>query len=206
MAASPLCRWATGLPENAARLAAAADAVVVAGTDVLTTDDAALGADYGLSPAEAHRRRLSGFFLEGPQPNTPMAWSAVGVPFDFGEADASRLRGALRDPSYLSVRDDVSRRRLAQAGIERDVTVVPDPVALASRVFEPAALARRLDYLRFMEWFPREGPPVVVQGEQGARCARGVHRGRCSPRPSPGGTYRFFSSRRSRPTTASSRP
>ena len=43
---------------------------------------------------------------------------------------------------------------------------MPDPVALAFRVFEPAVLARRLDYLRLMEWFPREGAPVVVQGSE----------------------------------------
>lgn len=153
-------------PGNAARLAASADAVIVAGTDLLTTDDGALGADYGLSAAEARRRCLSGFFLEGAQPKAPMAWSAAGVPLDFGDADASRLRGALQDARYLSVRDDVSRRRLADVGIERDVTVVPDPVALASRVFEPAVLARRLDYLRLMEWFPREGAPVVLQGSE----------------------------------------
>ena len=159
-------RLGTWSPGNAARLAAAADAVIVAGTDVLTTDDEALGADYGLSAAEAHGRRLSGFFLEGPQPKAPMAWSAAGVPFDFGEADGSRLRGALQDARYLSVRDDLSRQRLAQAGIERDVAVVPDPVALASRVFDPGILARRLDYLRLMEWFPREGAPVVVQGSK----------------------------------------
>lgn len=159
-------RLGTWSPENVARLAAAADVVIVAGADVLTTDDEALGADYRLSTAEARRRHLSGFFLEGPQPKAPMIWSAAGVPFDFGDADASRLRGALQDARYLSVRDETSRRRLAEAGIERDVTVVPDPVALASRVFEPAVLARRLDYLRLMEWFPREGAPVVVQGSE----------------------------------------
>lgn len=159
-------RLGTWSPGNAARVAEAADAVIVAGTDVLTTDDGALGADYGLSADEAHRRHLSEFFLEGPRPKAPMAWSAAGVPFDFAEADASRLRGALQDASYLSVRDEVSLRRLAQAGIERDVKVVPDPVALASRAFEPEVLARRLDYLRLMEWFPREGAPVVVQGSK----------------------------------------
>lgn len=159
-------RLGTWSLENAARLAAAADIVIVAGADVLTTDDEALGADYGLSAVEARRRRISGFFLEGPQPKTPIAWGAAGAPFYFGEADASRLRGALQNAAYLSVRDEVSRRRLVEAGIERDVTVVPDPVALASRVFEPAVLARRLDYLRLMEWFPREGAPVVVQGSE----------------------------------------
>ena len=163
LTALPLGAWS---PENAARLAEAADAVIVAGADVLTTDDTALGADYGLSAGEAHRRHFSGFFLEGPRPKGPMAWSAAGVPFDFDEADAPRLRGALQDARYVSVRDDVSRRRLVQAGTERDITVVPDPVALAFRVFEPAVLARRLDYLRLMEWFPRGGAPVVVQGSE----------------------------------------
>ena len=107
LTALPLGTWS---PENSARLAAAADAVIVAGTDVLTTDDEALGADYGLSAAEARQRHVSGFFLEGPGPKAPMAWSAVGVPSGFGEAEVPRLRGALQDARYVSVRDDVSRR------------------------------------------------------------------------------------------------
>ena len=161
LTALPLGVWS---PESAARLTAAADAVVITGSDVLTTNDGAIGADYGLSAAEALRRRLSGFFLEGVQTGYPMAWSAAGAPSAFDKSGFPRVREALRAARYLSVRDDVSRRRLLDAGIERDVIVVPDPVALAGRVFEPAVLARRLDYLRLMEWFPREGAPLVLQG------------------------------------------
>jgi hypothetical protein len=160
LTALPMGSWS---PESAARLAAASDAVIVAGSDVLATDDEALGADYGLSAVEARRRHFSGFFLEGTT-TTPRALSAVGAPLDFDEAGTARLRKGLRDARYLSARDDVSRQRLERAGVEKDVVVVPDPVVLASRVFEREVLARRLDYLRLMDWFPREGAPVVVQG------------------------------------------
>jgi hypothetical protein len=151
-------------PERAGRIASAADAVIVSGSDVLTGDDEALGADYGLSAEDARRRRLSGFFLEGAPTTT--AWSAVGAPFELGKTDAARLRGSAVRARYLSVRDEESRRRLERAGIERDAIVVPDPVSLARRVFEPDVLAKRLNYLQFMEWFPRAGAPIVVQGSR----------------------------------------
>ena len=63
----------------------------------------------------------------------------------------------------LSVRDEASRARLRRAGVDADVTVVPDPLLLLPRAFPEEVLARRLEYLRHMEWFPRSGEPLVIQ-------------------------------------------
>lgn len=156
----PFGAWS---PERAASLASTTDAVIITGSDVLTTDDRALAVDYGLLESEALRRRISAFFIPGPAESCPTAWSAVGVPSAFSSADAPCVRNALANARYVSVRDDLSRKRLLDAGFRGDVTVVPDPVALVSRIFEANILARRLDYLRLMGWFPRKGAPIAVQ-------------------------------------------
>ncbi len=161
MTALPFGPWSE---DGTRRLAAAADVVVVTGSGVLSLNDEALASDYGLSRSEARHRRLSAVFLEGPGAAAFSAWSAVGVSKPFTQAAAARVRQALSIARLVSVRDNVSRRRLQEAGLDRDLPIVPDPVVFAARVFQPADLARRLEYLRWMGWFPPDGAPVVVQG------------------------------------------
>jgi hypothetical protein len=87
----------------------------------------------------------------------------VSVAFDLEPEEGERLRLALAGRPYLSVRDETSRMRLRRAGIESDVALVPDPILLLPRAFPDEVLARRLEYLKHMEWFPRSGEPLVIQ-------------------------------------------
>jgi hypothetical protein len=153
---------------RAAELARQLDCVVIGGGDVIHTQDSLFADDYGLSTDETRRLRLSSFFVEALGPSLerscPVAWNAVGVPFAFQGEDAVRIRSALGAGRYLSVRDVGSRKRLLDAGIEARVEVVPDPTLLVGRVFPSDLLGRRLEYLRFMDWFPSAGQPIVLQG------------------------------------------
>jgi Polysaccharide pyruvyl transferase len=137
------------------------DVVVVTGDVVHTRDDG-----YRELYGHAFDLRPSEFFVDGLgaelEERCPVIWSAVGVPFEPREEDMARLRSALERRPYVSVRDDASRRRLEELGTERAITVVPDPVALAPRVFDPDVLRKRLDYLRVLGCYPTEGRPVVV--------------------------------------------
>ena len=47
------------------------------------------------------------------------------------------------------------------------VTLGPDPLVLAPRLFSPDLLTKRLEYLWLMGWYPSEGAAVVVEGEVG---------------------------------------
>jgi polysaccharide pyruvyl transferase WcaK-like protein len=151
-----------------AELAEGTDCVVIGGGDVIHTHEALFAADYGMSADEVKRLRPSSFFIEGLgrslERRCPIAWNAVGVPFRFQGEEAARLRAALGPRRYLSVRDLSSKKRLRDAGVEARIEVVPDPSLLAARAFPSELLVRRLDYLKFMDWFPSAVEPLVLQG------------------------------------------
>ena len=164
--AEPLGTWT---PARTAELAAALDCVVVTGSVVL--DDDQLAALYGLKPDDVRARGLSRFLVEGLGPKLearcPVVWQSVGLADD-DDADVSvRLGAALSSRALVTVRDEQSRRRLVAAGLERDVTVLADPILLLPRLLAESVLAKRLAYVRLMGWYPAEGPVMVIQaGEQ----------------------------------------
>lgn len=62
--------------------------------------------------------------------------------------------------------DEVSRRRLEEAGLDRKIEVIPDPAPLAARHFDREVSEKRLEYLRLMRWYPPRGRrALVVQAE-----------------------------------------
>lgn len=154
-------------PMRLAELADALDCVVVGGEDLIRTSDARLSADYGPDADEALRSRPSAFFIEGLgaelERRCPVVWDAVEVA-ELDRAGRRRLHDAVSARPYLSVRASESRDRLLRAGVEAPVAVVPDPLLLLPRVFPGGVLSRRLEFVRHMEWFPREAEPLVIQG------------------------------------------
>ena len=148
-------------PRRAYELSESLDCVVVAG-DLFGISDG-----WASSVPESAGARLAPFLIEGLgrelEEACPVAWSAVSVAFDLEPEEGERLRLALAGRPYLSVRDETSRLRLRRAGIESDIVLVPDPVLLLPRAFPDEVLARRLEYLKHMEWFPRSGEPLVIQ-------------------------------------------
>jgi polysaccharide pyruvyl transferase WcaK-like protein len=94
-----------------------------------------------------------------------VVWHGVGVPLAPGEEEARRLRAALADRPYVTVRDRHSAERLAKAGVNRAIEVVPDSALLLDRLMPVAALRVRLGDLRAAGAYPPPGSPVlVVQG------------------------------------------
>jgi GT2 family glycosyltransferase/polysaccharide pyruvyl transferase WcaK-like protein len=154
-------RWAT-------RMAAELDCVVIGGGDLLHTRNEAYSRCYGLSPDAMRRLGPSRFFIQGLGPerdaHCPVVWNAVGVPFDFGKEEVPELKRALDGRQYVAVRDEISQQRLLDAGVEAEIKVVPDTAFLLPRIYPVKDLMERLEYLREMVWFPREGPTIVVQG------------------------------------------
>ena len=70
----------------------------------------------------------------------PLAWNAPGVPHPFSARQHRLLAPALQAASYVSVRDEGSRRLLAPHGAA-DIAVVPDPIADLPRLWPKAKLA-----------------------------------------------------------------
>ena len=165
-AAAPLGPWST---ERAGELAARHDLVLVGGGELVHLNDPLLAPVYDTTPDELARMAPSRWFVEGLGPELevgcPVVWHGVGVPWAPDEAQAGRLRAALADRPYVTVRDRYSAERLAKAGVDRPVEVVPDSALLLDRVMPPEALRARVAALRAAGCYPPEGVPVlVVQG------------------------------------------
>jgi polysaccharide pyruvyl transferase WcaK-like protein len=164
--AEPLGPWS---PERARELAAAHQLVVVGGGELIHLNDPLLAPVYDTTPDELRRMAPSRWFVEGLGPELeagcPVVWHGVGVPWPPAEEEAGRLRAALAGRPYVTVRDRHSAQRLADAGVDRAVEVVPDSALLVNRVMPPAALSVRLEALRGAGGYPPAGTtPVLLQG------------------------------------------
>jgi hypothetical protein len=164
--AEPLGPWT---PERARHLAADHHLVVVGGGELMHLNDPLLAPVYGTSADELLRLAPSRWFVEGLGPelerHCPVVWHGVGVPWAPSDEGAERLRTALARRPYVTVRDRASAARLAGAGVERPVDVVPDSALLLDRIMPPSSLRARLDGLRAAGAYPPPGSPaLVVQG------------------------------------------
>ena len=136
----PLGPWSA---ERAGVLADQLDGAVVAGDLPATTGQG----------GEGSGRFLAEGLAAGNEADCPVLWSAVGVD---GQSPAA-LAGVLGDHAYATAAD-------GWAGPSNpSVPAIPDPLLLAPRHLRPRALARRLEYLRMMGWFPVDGPVLAVE-------------------------------------------
>ncbi|MBB4675044.1 hypothetical protein [Crossiella cryophila] len=121
-----------------------------------------------ITPAFPLGADLTGFY-GGPVPGAeffthalgehPVLVSAVRV----AEKPSAQLVSAFAGQPYPSVRDIRSRDRLADAGLQWDVAVVPHPALLADSLVSPGALATRQGDLRKLRILPAEGSYLVLQ-------------------------------------------
>lgn len=72
--------------------------------------------------------------------------------------------GFVDGPHRWHVTDPAGEAELRAAGVDGPVDVTAHPAVLLPRVLPQEVLDKRLEYLRFMGWFPREGGALVVEG------------------------------------------
>jgi hypothetical protein len=161
----PLGVWTD---ERCAELAADLDAVVIEAGDLTALGPAAVARRYpGHEPDDPvllePARWLVGGLGAHAQDGCPVIWQDAGVVGLPGH-DLEQLPTALQNPAIVAVRDDASAKVLADAGVTREVLVVPPTALLVTRMFPSDLLRQRLDYLRLMGWYPPDGAAIVVQG------------------------------------------
>jgi len=142
------------------------DAIVLGGGDIVRLDDSALAGLYKTTADEAAAARFMRAFvidLGLLARAVPVFWNAVGVPIDFAPKDRERIRKALRDVRYLSVRDDASKRRLEAAGVDREITVVPDSSFCLPQLFPARDLEPEVRGLQDSGFFPSHGRVLALQ-------------------------------------------
>jgi hypothetical protein len=161
----PLGEWSA---ERITELARGIDLVAIGNGEIIHTHDDSYALVYDTSVEEARRLQPSRYFIEGLGPILEeshfVAWHAVGLPFEPDDPAVARIRDAARNRAYIAVHDELSRERLLRAGVEREISVVPDVAFVAARTFAEDTLERRLAYLRGIGAYPPSEPPIVVQG------------------------------------------
>jgi polysaccharide pyruvyl transferase WcaK-like protein len=155
--------------QRGAELAGELDCVLVGGGAIIHERDRVFAPHYGLAEEEILDWAPTRFFIESLGPDLerecPVAWNAVGIPFDLDPDRAPRYRDALNARAYLSVRDRPSEQRLRAIGVQNRIHVVPDPAFLLPRVLPGQILDGRLGRLRERGWYPADGAPtIVIQG------------------------------------------
>ncbi|HWE89689.1 MAG TPA: hypothetical protein VG317_09545 [Pseudonocardiaceae bacterium] len=88
-------------------------------------------------------------------------WSGVRI----SERPVASIVDAVSRPSYLAVRDPVSRERLRSAGVERDIAVVPHPGLLVGSLVSQDLLNARRQALRQLGLLPDKDYLVVQDAE-----------------------------------------
>lgn len=145
------------------RLGTLVDAVISGGGEIMHDRDELLAPHYESSPAILSVRRPSWFFAGGAGPSVPLAWNAIGVPFQPEGPFAEHIRASIEGATYVSVRDPDSRDRILRLGVDRDVALVPDVALGMQRVFAPKILEGRREVHRVLGSIPRS-PYRVVSG------------------------------------------
>jgi len=161
--------WALGpwSEARAAELAARSSLVLCGGGEIVYGDGTLYTPFYGIDRRDAAALGIDKWFIEAlgaAEADCPVAWHAPGVPAELDSATALRVRRVAERRAVVAVRDEASRRRLENAGVETEIEVVPDTALLVSRVLTPDALAAARERLRYAKLLPPEGPVVVVQG------------------------------------------
>lgn len=139
--------------------AAGVDGFVLGGGDLLH-------ASPGVVVANGRAERLDAWAFAGEAgllaEVRPFVWNALGVPFDLPDDLRPLVQAACADIDLLTVRDEGSRQRLEDAGVERSILVAPDTAVLVDHVFPAGARAAALDQLRADHLIPPPGARFVA--------------------------------------------
>lgn len=86
----------------------------------------------------------------------PIAWNAVGIPKRFSENESILIRHICKKVGYLSVRDEISKENLLEAGVQQPIAVVPDTVLLLPEVYPLKDLHENIKHLSKKYSYPFE--------------------------------------------------
>lgn len=92
----------------------------------------------------------------------PLIWNACGVPSPFTSEQAAFVAAIASEVDYLTVRDEQSCVHLCQAGVEREIAVVPDTAVILPEHFPADSLRKRADEI-FRSFGFALGEPLIFQ-------------------------------------------
>jgi hypothetical protein len=139
--------------------AADVDGIVLGGGDILHHGTCVVRTADGLSRIDNWPFAVEAGLLAEVR---PMAWNAVGVPFDIPDDLVPALRAACASIDLLAVRDEGSRRRLEQALGDREIVVAPDSGVLLDEVITTSERAGARQRMQQAGALPPDGSYLVV--------------------------------------------
>jgi len=90
--------------------------------------------------------------------NKPIIWNAPGVPFEFSDVQNDLARIVTDASTYVSVRDEFSKRRLKLSGVESEIKVVPDTVFLLAKYLPKEVLKNDFNRIEKKLKIERDNP------------------------------------------------
>ncbi|HWQ77156.1 MAG TPA: polysaccharide pyruvyl transferase family protein, partial [Syntrophomonas sp.] len=88
--------------------------------------------------------------------NIPVLFNAPGVPFAFLESQKKFMTELLRNAQYVSVRDEISREFLREAGYNEDVHVIPDTIMLVRNCYSDEMLSNIFEMVKQRNQLPEK--------------------------------------------------
>lgn len=121
-----------------------ADALIIGGGDILSFSSD-ITRDYHQNWQEVISPHIACWALPTIRQtsDTPVIWHTVGVPYAFSEEEAMLTRILCQSVDYLSVRDELSRKHLQEAGVEKEIAIVPDSALLLPKLY-PISLLEQI--------------------------------------------------------------
>ncbi|TFE24963.1 polysaccharide pyruvyl transferase family protein [Cohnella luojiensis] len=123
------------------------NAVILGGGDLFRLDtNISEFYTQGMTPATQLLWNVSTF---ADKYSIPVIWNSIGVPFKFRNENERELVRAYCDHiNYLAVRDHLSKNILIDAGVKREILVVPDTAVALSNYFNKNALVEHFTKLK----------------------------------------------------------
>ena len=129
--------------------------MVIGGGDLLRTDDEILASHYQPAPTFDRTQFIAsrfprghGAFFRFPSRGpaiSKVAFFSIGVPHRFTVAEYPLVRTAMAEAAYIYIRDEHSKSRLLEAGVQEEIIVAPDIAVILDDIFPRETLAETLD-------------------------------------------------------------
>lgn len=160
---SPLADHGLGVSSILDRTEEKINAILIGGGDIISFSTA-IAAIYNSDWKGGYSAHSACFALPGihRRSGVPLFWNAPGIPSDFTEDQSWLIKLLADEADYLSVRDEISRKRLENAGVTKKIHVVPDTVLSLPKHFPKGDLALLAEKV-FSTFDVQLGEPIVVQ-------------------------------------------
>lgn len=124
------------------------NALILGGGDIISYS-LAINSIYDKEFKKSHTAHFDcwGVPMINADASTPIIWNAVGVPQVFYHPYSSLIQTLCSRVSYISVRDEISKKNMQHTGIAQPIELIPDTAVYLSKIFSCDYLREKIKHL-----------------------------------------------------------